>query len=153
MTAITSEAPTRAIVIEEVLPHSPEAIWTTLTRSDLIARWLMKNDFSPALGHRFTMQAQPMGDWDGTVRCEITAFDPPRLLTYTWVGGSSANPTHGSALDSTVTWTLTPVAGGTRLRMVHDGFRSPRNDLGYEAMSGGWTNIVQRIGAIAADLG
>ena len=56
-----------------------------------------------------------MGDWDGTVRCTITACDPPRLLSYTWVGGSTTNPQFGTALDSTLTWTLTPVEGGTHL--------------------------------------
>ena len=152
MTAIAKDQ-TRAIVVEETLPHAPETIWTTLTRSDLIARWLMKNDFEPGLGRRFTMQSRPMADWDGTIRCEITAFDPPRLLRYTWVGGSTTSPDVGSALDSVLTWTLTPVEGGTRVRMVHDGFRSPQNDMGYDAMSQGWKSILPRIGAIAAELG
>jgi uncharacterized protein YndB with AHSA1/START domain len=150
MTALSGND-TRAIVVEEVLPHSPETIWATLTRSDLMARWLMQNDFTPGLGHKFTMQARPMGDWDGTVRCEITAFDPPRLLSYTWVGGSTTSPDYGSVLDSTVTWTLAAVPGGTRLRMVHDGFRSPQNDMGYEAMSSGWKSILPRIGVIAGE--
>ena len=29
------------IVLEEVFPHAPETIWKTLTRAQLIARWLM----------------------------------------------------------------------------------------------------------------
>ena len=150
---ITLDPKVRAITVEEVLPHTPETIWKVLTRSDLIARWLMQNNFEPGLGRRFTMKAQPMGDWDGTVACEITTWDPPRRLAYTWVGGSSTNPRYGSALDSTVTWDLSTVAGGTHVRMVHDGFRSPGNDMGYDAMSGGWKTVLDRIGAIAAELG
>jgi uncharacterized protein YndB with AHSA1/START domain len=51
-----------------------------------------------------------------------------------------------------VTWTLTPVEDGTRVRMVHDGFRSPRNDMGFTEMSKGWNTVVDRIAAIAAEL-
>ena len=43
-----------------------------------------------------------MGDWDGTVHCTVTAFDPPQRLAYSWKGGSLSNPTYGSALDSVV---------------------------------------------------
>jgi uncharacterized protein YndB with AHSA1/START domain len=152
MTALAKESPTRAIVVEEIVPHTPETVWRVLTTPELVNRWMMKNNFTPGLGQKFTMHARPMGDWDGTVACEITAFDPPTLLGYTWVGGSVANASHGSALDSTVTWTLTPVSGGTKVRMVHDGFRSPQNDAGFDAMSGGWNTIVQRISAIASEL-
>ena len=143
----------RAIVVEEVLPHSAETVWRVLTTSELIQRWLMRNDFTPALGAHFTMQARPMGDWDGTVACEITVFDPPRQLAYTWVGGSTANPEYGAALDSTVTWTLTSVDGGTSVKMVHDGFRSPRNDNAFSEMSGGWKTVLARISTIASGLG
>jgi uncharacterized protein YndB with AHSA1/START domain len=81
----------------------------------------------------------------------VLAIDPPRLLSYSWVGGSANNAVDGSVLDSVLTFTLTPVEGGTRLRMVHDGFVSPQNDAGYDAMSQGWRSIVRRIGEIAAE--
>lgn len=140
---------TRAIIVEDTLPHSPETVWKVLTTSDLISRWLMQNDFSPAPGARFTMRSRPMGDWDGTVHCTVTIFDPPRCLAYTWVGGSSTPGAAAPSLDSTVTWTLEPVANGTRLRMVHAGFRSPENDMGFAAMSQGWGTVIKRIGALA----
>jgi len=65
--------------------------------------------------------------------------------------GSANNAVHGSVLDSTLSFTLTPVENGTRFKLVHDGFRSPQNDAGYEAMSGGWASIVQRIDALARE--
>jgi uncharacterized protein YndB with AHSA1/START domain len=55
-------------------------------------------------------------------------------------------------LDSVVTWTLTAVATGTRLRLVHSGFRSPGNDFAFEAMSGGWVRVPQGIARIAGEL-
>ena len=148
---LTLDPAVRAITVEEIVPHAAEIVWKVLTTPELIQRWLMRNDFTPGLGQRFTMQAPAMGDWDGTVRCEVTTWNPPRELAYTWLGGSTASK-DGAALDSVLTWTLTPVPGGTRVRMVHDGFRSPQNDMGYDAMSGGWKTVLSRIGAIAAEL-
>ena len=152
MTKLAEKPRTRAIVVEEVLPQSPETIWKVLTQPELIARWLMQNDFAPVKGRHFTMQAQPMGDWNGIVDCEVLEIDPPRKLVYSWIGGSSRNPTYGSALDSIITFTLTPVEGGTQLKLVHDGFLSPQNDAGFEAMSQGWFTIGGRVGSIAAEL-
>jgi uncharacterized protein YndB with AHSA1/START domain len=94
---------TAAIVVEKVLPYPPEKIWHTLTQSELIARWLMPNDFTPLVGHRFNFRTRPMGDWDGVVHCEVLVCDPPRLLRYSWKGGSDANPKAGSRLDTMVT--------------------------------------------------
>ncbi len=151
MTAVPKPR-TRAIVVEETVPHSPEVIWKVLTSRELIARWLMQNDFEPGAGKSFTMHARPMGDWDGTVSCTIFTFDPPRELSYSWVGGSNKPGAAAPSLDSTVTWTLTPVADGTSVRLVHDGFVSPQNDPGYEAMSTGWANVVKKIADIASGL-
>jgi uncharacterized protein YndB with AHSA1/START domain len=150
---LTLDPAVRAITVEETVPHAADVVWKVLTTPELIERWLMRNDFTSGLGQRFTLQSRPMGDWDGTVKCAITTWDPPRELAYTWVGGSTANGgKHGSALDSVVTWTLTPVPHGTRVRMVHDGFRSPQNDAGYDAMSGGWKTVLPRIAQIAGEL-
>lgn len=148
----SSPASPRAIVVEDVLPHPPELIWKALTERAYLDRWLMQNDFQPVVGHKFTFRAQPMGDWDGVVHCEVLECDPPRRLVYTWVGGSSANATYGSALDSVLTLSLTPVDGGTRLKLVHDGFRSPQNDAGFDAMSRGWGTIIQRISALIEEM-
>jgi uncharacterized protein YndB with AHSA1/START domain len=143
--AVTS----RSIIVERLLPHSPEKIWRALTQAHLIEQWLMKNDFEPRLGARFTFHAKPMGDWNGIVHCEITAFDPPRRLAYSWKGGSAENADYGSALDSVVEWVLTPQSGGTRVRMEHSGF-GPHNTTAYDVMSGGWLHVVERLEQVSA---
>jgi uncharacterized protein YndB with AHSA1/START domain len=101
-------AATRSIVVERLIPHPPEKIWRALTQAHLIEQWLMKNDFEPRLGAQFTFRATPMGDWNGIVHCEVTAFDPPRRPAYSWKGGSAVNPNYGAALDSVVEWVLAP---------------------------------------------
>lgn len=143
----------RDIVVDIVLPHAPEVVWRALTTADLIGQWLMPNDFKAELGHRFTFRAKPMGDWDGTVQCEVLEITPPQRLVYSWKGGSAQNPGYGSVLDSTVTWTLDPVEGGTRLTLVHAGFDLPRNQSAYDAMSPGWGRIVREgIARVVAQL-
>ena len=148
---MTETAMQRAIVVERVLPHSPEKIWRVLTETALIAKWSMPNDFKPEVGHRFNFRTTPMGNWDGVVHCQVLDCDRPRLLRYSWVGGSKTNDAYGSRLNSVVTWTLTPADGGTALRMEHDGF-GPGNEFAYNIMSGGWTRIAGRIGDLAAEL-
>ena len=141
MTNPAKDAGTRDIVVEDVVPHPPEKVWKALTTAELIGRWLMPNDFEPVVGKRFTFQTKPIDEWDGVVHCEVLEVVPQQRLVYSW---------KGSTLDSVVTWTLRAEDGGTRLRMVHAGFRSPDNDMAYEAMSPGWGRIVERIAGIAA---
>lgn len=141
----------QAIVVEKVLPYSPEKIWRTLTSSERLAKWLMPNDFAPVVGHRFTFRTRPMGDWDGVVNCEVLVCEPPKLLRYSWAGGSDSNPAYGSRLNSTVTWTLVPVDGGTQLCMVHDGFVFPGNQFAFDAMSPGWGRIMDAITRVTAE--
>jgi uncharacterized protein YndB with AHSA1/START domain len=146
------QSATRDIVVEDILPHTPEVIWKALTTGELVARWLMPNDFELAIGRRFTFQTKPMGNWDGVVHCEVLEITPHAKLVYSWKGGAESNDKYGSRLDSIVTWTLTGVEGGTRLRLVHSGFRSPGNDFAFDAMSGGWAKVMRSIQEVAADL-
>lgn len=131
-----------------MLPHAPEVVWAALTTAELIGRWLMPNDFAPVVGKTFTFRTKPMGSWDGVVHCEVLEIVPSCKLAYSWKGGSDDNPSYGSKLDTIVTWTLTPVAGGTRLRLVHAGFRSPGNDFAFDAMSPGWGRVLNGIARV-----
>jgi uncharacterized protein YndB with AHSA1/START domain len=135
-------AATRAIVVERTLPHPPEKVWRALTRSELIAQWLMPNDFAPEVGTKFNFKTRPIGDWDGVVDCVVLEAKPFERLRYSWVGGAAS-----SRLDSVVTWTLTPDGACTRVRMEHAGFR-PENEMAFSMMSPGWNRIVGRIGEV-----
>ncbi len=50
-----------------------------------------------------------------------------------------------------MTWTLTPVEGGTHLKMVHDGFVLPQNQSAYDAMSPGWGKVLDGIARVTAE--
>jgi uncharacterized protein YndB with AHSA1/START domain len=140
---------THDIVVDEILPHAPETIWKTLTTGELIARWLMEpTGFEPVAGKRFTYQTKPAGAWDGVIHCEVLEVIPNERFSYSWKGGDEANTGYGSRLDTTVSWTLSRVRNGTRVRLVHSGFMRPRNDTAFRNMSEGWKKIVPRLGAV-----
>jgi uncharacterized protein YndB with AHSA1/START domain len=146
---------TRDIVVDEVFPHAPETIWKTLTTGELIGRWLRMAPagFEAVKGKRFTMQTKPAGAWDGVIHCEVLEAMPYERLVYTWQGGHEGNVGYGSRLDTVVTWTLSRVEAGTRLRVVHSGFVLPDNDTAFRNMGEGWKKVVPDIGAIAAEQG
>lgn len=144
---------TQQIVVEEVFPHAPETIWKTLTTGELIGRWLMApTGFEPVKSRRFTFQTKPAGAWDGVINCEVLEAIPNERLTLCWKSGDDGNVGYGSRLDTVVTWTLTKVGSGTRLRLVHSGFVTPKNDSAFNSMSGAWPQVIQSVGNIAGEL-
>jgi uncharacterized protein YndB with AHSA1/START domain len=153
MNDIAADAKTHDIVVDEIFPHAPEAIWKTLTTSDLIRRWIPMplEGFAPVVGTRFTFQTTPAGAWDGTIRCEVLTVIPNARLAYSWKGGAEGNAGYGAPLDTVVTWTLEKAEGGTRLRLIHSGFVLPRNESAVRGMGGGWKSIVKNIGDIAGE--
>lgn len=143
------KASTREIVVDEVVPHSPEMVWKTLTTPELMGRWLMApTGFEPAAGNRFTYQTTPAGKWDGVIQCQVLEAVPNERLVYTWQGGDEANAEYGSLLDTVVTWTLAAVEGGARVRLVHSGFDAQRNDHAFRKMSDGWPKVVHEVGVL-----
>jgi uncharacterized protein YndB with AHSA1/START domain len=151
-TTTATTATTQQIVVDEVFPHAPEVIWKTLTTGDLIARWLMAPlGFEPVQGRHFTFKSTPAGEWDGTIRCQILEVVNNERLAYSWASGHEGNAGYGAPLNTLVTWSLSRVGQGTRLRLVHSGFVTPRNDTAYKTMSGGWKKAVRSVGDVAGD--
>jgi uncharacterized protein YndB with AHSA1/START domain len=145
-------ADSHEIVVDEVFPHTPEVVWKTLTTAELIGRWLMKpTGFEPTKGKHFTFQTTPAGEWDGVIHCQVLEVTPNERLVHTWRGGHEANIGYGSHLETVVKWTLTEVNSGTRLRLMHSGFRTPKNDFAFKKMSEGWPKVFQKIDTIAGE--
>jgi uncharacterized protein YndB with AHSA1/START domain len=144
---------TQDIVVEEVLPHAPETIWKTLTTGELMSRWLQmtRTGFEAVKGARFTLQTRPAGAWDGVIHCEVLEVTRNARLSYSWQGGHEGNVGYGSPLNTVVTWTLSRVETGTRLRLVHSGFITPGNDTSFKNLSEGWNKVVRNVDTIAAE--
>ncbi len=124
----------------------PALLWRAISDASLMEKWLMEpTGFAPVAGQRFTFRTKPAGAWDGTIRCRVLEVVPERKLSFAWAGGDAGNQGYGSLLDTRVTLTLTPTAGGTRLRVDHEGFEMPRNEVAYQNMSGGWKTVLGRL--------
>ena len=127
---------TESLRIEFDLPHTAEKIWRALTEPQLLAKWLMQTDMVAEEGHAFTFRMEPSEWWDGIVNCEVLEVEKNRKLRYTWQSGPASSP-----LDTIVTWTLQPHAGGTLLILDHTGFVR-KNKFAFEGAKQGWQHNV-----------
>ena len=117
------------VIVDCDLDEPPEKVWRALTVPELMAAWLAEGDIKAEVGHRFELKPET-----GPVECEVLEADPRRQLRLRWRERDEA----GDLIDSEVSFVLTPtITGGTRLRLVHDGF-----------VQGGF--LVMAIGRIAA---
>jgi uncharacterized protein YndB with AHSA1/START domain len=132
---MTTTAETRSVIIERDLSWPVQKVWRALTQPHLLADWLMQNDFQLRAGHRFQFR----GEW-GSVDCQVLVVEPDRTLSYTWAA---------MGLETVVTWTLTPVATGTRLRMEQVGFR-PDQEQAYQGAQYGWQQLLARLEQVLA---
>jgi uncharacterized protein YndB with AHSA1/START domain len=131
------ETKTRSVVIEREVAFPPEKIWRALTQPHLIAEWLMKNDFAPALGHRFTLSQE----W-GSIDCQVLTIEAHRTLAYSW---------GAMGLESVVTWTLTPTPAGTHLRLEQRGFK-PDQKQAFGGAQLGWRRFLDNLDQLLARL-
>ena len=125
----TAKSQTECISLEFDLPHAPEKVWRALTDPDLLAEWLL-----PVIGLKlergaaFTFKTQPVGGWDGVVHCRIAEIETQRRLTYDWGVG---------AMATVLTFTIEPTASGTKLSLVHSGFK-PDQRQNFGGARYGW---------------
>ena len=123
------------------LEQSPETVWKYLTTSELMAQWLMNNDFELLPGHEFMFRSnpQPSMDFDGNVYCRVLEIDPLKKLVYSW---KIRQGTEKQLMDSVVSWFLIPKKGGTELILEHTGLDG-WNELMFQAMNKGWDQNVR----------
>ena len=133
---------TRTVTVEREFAHPPEKLWRALTQPHLIEEWLMKNDFAPSVGHRFNLR----GDWGGVLDCEVLVVEPNQTLAYSW-NFAHADPAY--SLESVVTFTLTPTAKGTHLRMEQAGFR-PDQKQAFGGAHAGWKQFFANLDQVLA---
>jgi uncharacterized protein YndB with AHSA1/START domain len=127
----TAAEQTESITFEFDLHHSPQKVWGALTDPVLLAEWLLPvTGFKLDIGTAFTFKTQPFPGWDGTVKCRILESEVNQKLSYAWVVGDMA-------LETVVTFTLTPTANGTRLVLVQSGFK-PTQKQNFGGARYGW---------------
>lgn len=140
----TAPSQTDSISFEFDLPHSPQKVWRALTDPVLLAEWLLPVvGFALEPGAAFTFKTQPYPGWDGTVNCRLLEIETHRKLSYTWIVGD--------ALDTVVTFSLTPTGSGTRLLLVQSGFKPDQKQnfggarYGWKMMGGKLIDVLGRL--------
>ncbi|MBS1596173.1 MAG: SRPBCC domain-containing protein [Bacteroidetes bacterium] len=115
--------------------RTPIEVWAYLTDAALLEQWLMKNDFKPEVGHKFSFQSIRGKDCEtgGISYCEVQEVTPYSRLSYSWRTQALGD---GQYYDSMVTWTLSPTAKGTKLELLHDGFVAAADRDGHDH---GWS--------------
>jgi uncharacterized protein YndB with AHSA1/START domain len=68
---------------------------------------------------------------------EITAFDPPRVLAYTWLGNWHDHPEQ----RSTARWELSATRTGTRVKVTHSGLAG--QPVARKDYAGGWPGLLE----------
>ena len=128
---------------EWIFEQSPNEVWEYLTQAELIALWLMPNDFKPIAGHEFTFQtnAMPGLGLDGIFHCKVLEIEPCHKLSYSWKGGSG----NGSfTLDTICEWTLEPHGSRTKLSLKHSGFKEANLAI-FTGMTDGWKKKIEKM--------
>jgi uncharacterized protein YndB with AHSA1/START domain len=133
-------ARTRTAVVEREIAQPAEKIWRALTQPHLIEEWLMKSDFKPVEGHRFTLRNQPKPDVNVVIECEVLEIEPLKTLSYTW---------QAFGTDTIVTFTLTPTNTGTLLRVEQSGF-GPDQELAYRGAKAAWKQFLKALEQVSA---
>lgn len=85
-----SEGEGRKVRFERRFACSPEELWDALTDPARLSRWLgceAEIDGRVGGGVRFGWSGEQSGEMVG----EVLAWEPPRLLEYTWLEGASSS--------------------------------------------------------------
>jgi uncharacterized protein YndB with AHSA1/START domain len=127
--------------LEAYYPFPIGHVWGALTEPGALDQWLMRNEnFKPVAGQKFKFFAKPVMGWDGTARCEILEVDKPHKLVWTQCGNDEGKD------PFTITWTLEEEGEGTRLTLLHEGFKGIKGLAIKKFMGEGWKRMLdQRI--------
>ncbi len=151
--ATTHITPEQDAVVTEIFIAAPrECVFQALITPEQGLQWgssqefeLTKWEMDPRLGGKWTFvakensQSGKYADTELVHHGEILEFNPPRVLEYTWFASWHSNPAH----KTVVRWELSPVVGGTEVKVTHSGLAAmPEDCKGY---AGGWPGLVARI--------
>ncbi|GAA3434991.1 TIGR03086 family metal-binding protein [Kutzneria kofuensis] len=124
-----------SVDVSVLVPTSAEETYGWLTEPAKLRRWqLIAGRTDLRVGGEFRWLIAP----GHTAVGAYTAVEPARRLAYAWGWEGAEEVPPGS---STVEVTLAPSAGGTEVRLVHDGL----SDVQAKAHAEGWEHFLQRL--------
>ncbi|MCM3493372.1 MULTISPECIES: SRPBCC domain-containing protein [Paenibacillus] len=113
-----------------------DKVWHAVATSEGIAAWFMPNNFEPAVGFEFQLNAGPFG----MSPCKVTELDPPHRLSFNW------------GKDWTLTFELVEQGEHTEFTLIHGGWTADQvtefgeaHELVRGRMDNGWAGLVQKL--------
>lgn len=117
------------------LDNHVEEVWDALTRPDRLPQWLAPGEIEPRVGGAARMD---FGDSGIVIESTVTAFEPCRLLAYSWSGPREpARP---------VRWEIEPLGAGSVLTLT---LVTPASDDPDRAAAG-WAAHLEMLAAALA---
>ncbi|HKF15095.1 MAG TPA: SRPBCC domain-containing protein [Gaiellaceae bacterium] len=128
---------TQAVEVEA----PPDRVWELLTDPAELPRWWPDAaELEPRVGGRVVLRFGP-----GDVSGEITTWEPPSALGFTW----EASNMPGVRLH--VALTVDDMGDGrSRVSVVHSGFEAAPAEA-REAVVGGWAHFLPRLAEVARE--
>lgn len=133
------------IEMERRIRARPETVFSYFTDPDRYTAWMGVDAVLDARPGGIYRVRVPQG---GIALGEFVEVDPPRRIVFTWGWEGDPEVPPGS---TTVTVTLEPEDGGTRIRLVHSGL--PKPSVGLHEL--GWNHYLDRlsVAAVGSDPG
>jgi uncharacterized protein YndB with AHSA1/START domain len=137
------------VVVETTIAVPPVRVFQALTDEKQLFQWWTNEEapieffeLQPRLGGHYRYICRP-----GTMKVpgldkfechgEITEFDPPRTLAYTWISNWHDDPN----LVTLVRFELIPEGNGTRLKVTHSGLAKEQRSR--KEYAGGWVGVLE----------
>lgn len=123
-----------------------EKVWSAVTEPAHISRWFGQVVLDPAGSGTISWPDR------GGIPLQVLELDPPRSVSYRWCNDDASGviPERMDEQHSTVfTFTLEPVADGTRLTVLETGFgqtSDPALNMTYHRS--GWTGELDKLVAL-----
>lgn len=129
------------------LKAPPEHVWKFLTKADQMALWFMRGADDLAEGGDYVLVTNSYGkEGDVVISGKVLELKKPERLVHTF--------THKmmKGVETTCTWTLEAVKGGTILTLVHEGWEKLEEDaFGLAANhDSGWDEFFARLRKVAS---
>jgi uncharacterized protein YndB with AHSA1/START domain len=125
----------------------PERVWRALTNAKELATWFqvtIEGDIAP--GNEVWMTSMSKGYKGVRFRILFVEMTPPKRFVWQWHPGAvDPNVDYSSEPRTTVTFTLEPSGGGTRVSLAETGFNEislARRAKVFGDNSQGWTEVL-----------
>ena len=143
--------PNQDTIVSEIhISAPPEHVFKALSDASQLQRWFgspecplkswqMDARIGGHYGYTQAGSTKVNGVREFECHGQITEYDPPRAIAYTWIANWHDEP----GTSTLVRWELTPNQNGTHVRVTHSGLSNlPVSRKDY---SGGWPGVVEQL--------